>query len=161
MTILVKLLENDVKIPTKGHSDDGGWDIYTPHTFSLAPQQGITIECKLAFLLPLGWTGLVRSRSSVFKNDITTEGTIDRYTGEIKIRLFNMGLSFHSFYKGSRIAQIVPALTGAGLLGKFLSREVATLASVYEVLLACESLEVVEELPKTSRGGGGHGSTGK
>lgn len=154
MTILVELMEGG-KVPTKGHFDDGGWDIYTPKEFSIPPLCGMTIGAKIKFLLPLGWTGLVRSRSSMFKKNYITEGTIDRYTGEIGIRLFNLGESTEPqilFQPGDKIAQIVPVWTGAGVTAENFTSDMLT---------ACSTLEVVDQLPDTSRGEGGFGSTGR
>jgi len=163
MTILVELMEGG-KVPTKGHTDDGGWDIYTPDEIALEPGHGVSIATGIKFLLPLGWTGLVRSRSSMFKKDIITEGTIDRYTGQIGIRLFNMRRAHwvsqsyipkdavKNFEPGDKIAQIVPVWTGAGVTSENFTLDMMT---------ACSTLKVVDKLPETSRGEGGFGSTGR
>ena len=69
---------------------------------------------------------------------INTPGTIDSdYRGEIKVILINLGKDIFEIKKNDRIAQMI----------------------ICPIIKA--ELEEVESLPKTVRGKGGFGSTGK
>lgn len=91
--------------------------------------------------MPSRWVGLVHPRSGLaFKHGVTVlnaPGTIDSgYRGEIKVNLINLGPTFFEVKKGDRIAQVV--------------------FQNYEQADFFES----DNLDDTSRGEGGHGSTG-
>ena len=95
----------------------------------------------LSIALPDGYEAQIRPRSGLaLKHGITlvnTPGTIDAdYRGEIGVILINLGQEDFTIERGMRIAQMVIAPY--------------TRASFSEVL----------ELPETSRGTGGFGSTG-
>lgn len=99
------------------------------------------VPCGFAMALPIGFEAQVRPRSGLAtKHGISmpnTPGTIDAdYRGEVKVPLINLGRSAFTVEHGMRIAQMVIAR------------------------VARAETEVVEELPVTSRGDGGFGSTG-
>ena len=97
----------------------------------------------LAISIPEGYAGFVQPRSGLaLKHGVTclnTPGLIDSgYRGELKVILVNTDPSqAYEVKKGERIAQLV----------------------IQEV--AQTRLTEVEELPSSSRGEGGFGSTGK
>ena len=100
------------------------------------------IPTGLSVAIPDQFEIQIRPRSGMAaKNGITvlnTPGTIDAdYRGEIKIILINLSKECFTINKNDRIAQMV-------------------ICPVVKV-----SLEEVEELPKSFRGTGGFGSTGK
>ncbi len=100
------------------------------------------IPTGLKLQIPEGYEAQVRPRSGLaFKHGITvlnSPGTIDSdYRGEIKVLLINLGSEPFTIEHGDRIAQMVVAN--------------------YEKI----KLKKVEVLPKTERGSGGYGSTGK
>ena len=91
--------------------------------------------------LPRGFEGQVRPRSGLaLKHGVTclnSPGTIDAdYRGEVKVLLINHGEVPFRVERGLRIAQLVVAR------------------------VAHATLESVEVLDATDRGGGGFGSTG-
>ena len=113
-------------------------------------KEPINIKSKTSSLIPTGLSVAfssgyeiqIRPRSGLAaKNNISvlnTPGTIDSdYRGEIKVIIFNHGNDNFVIKNGDRIAQIV--------LSPIIKME----------------LEETNELPKTIRGEGGFGSTGK
>ena len=96
----------------------------------------------LAIAVPPGFECQIRPRSGLaLKHGITlpnTPATIDSdYRGELKVILVNLGAERFEVTRGMRIAQLV-------------------IARVEQV-----EFHAVEELPSSSRGEGGFGSTGR
>ena len=142
--VLIKRLSSDVKLPSYKTSGASGMDLMA---FIKSP---IKIKPKTSFLIPTGlslafskeYEAQIRPRSGLAaKNNISvlnTPGTIDSdYRGEIKVILYNHGNNDFVVNNGDRIAQII-------------------LVPVVKM-----ELEETNNLPKTIRGEGGFGSTGK
>ncbi len=110
--------------------------------WTLAPGQRRLIPTGLVMAIPPGFEGQVRPRSGLaLKHGLgmpNAPGTIDcDYRGEVGVILVNWGREPVRLDRGERIAQLVVApVSRAELLP-------------------------VEELPGTSRGDGGFGSTGR
>ncbi|MCK5735585.1 MAG: dUTP diphosphatase [Spirochaetaceae bacterium] len=107
----------------------------------IEPGERKIIPTGIQVAIPAGYEGQVRPRSGLaFKKGITvlnSPGTIDAdYRGELKVILVNLGNELVSIMPGERIAQLVIA-------------EVSAARFSYST-----------ELPATSRGSGGFGSTG-
>lgn len=105
----------------------------------LGPMARTAVPTGLAFALPLGFEGQVRSRSGLaIRHGITClTGTIDAdYRGELKVVLANLGETDFTIRRGDRIAQLIVAA------------------------VAQARWSVVESLDETGRGAGGFGSTG-
>ena len=110
--------------------------------WTLAPQARRAVPTGLAIALPDGFEGQVRPRSGLaLRHGITcinSPGTIDAdYRGEVQVLLVNLSGEPYTLRRGERIAQLVVA----------------------PVVRA--ELEEVDNLPTTSRGEGGFGSTGR
>jgi dUTP pyrophosphatase len=108
---------------------------------TLAPGARALVPTGLALAIPPGYEGQVRPRSGLaVKHGVTclnSPGTIDAdYRGEVKVLLVNHGAEPFVVKAGERIAQLVIAR------------------------VAHAQLVDVAELPGTSRGAGGFGSTG-
>ncbi len=142
--VLIKRLSSDVRLPSYKTSGASGMDLMA---FIKSP---VTIKPKTSFLIPTGlslafskdYEIQIRPRSGLAaKNNMSvlnTPGTIDSdYRGEIKIILYNHGNKDFLINNGDRIAQMI-------------------LAPVMKM-----ELEETNDLPKTIRGKGGFGSTGK
>jgi len=107
----------------------------------LAPGARALIPTGVAIALPQGYEAQVRPRSGLaVKFGITVlnaPGTIDwDYRGEIKCPMINLGAEPFTVTRGMKIAQMVIARHETAIL------------------------EEVNELPATTRGSGGFGSTG-
>jgi dUTP pyrophosphatase len=108
----------------------------------LAPGERALVSTGLALAIPAGYEGQVRPRSGLaVRAGITllnSPGTIDAdYRGTLKLVLINHGTAPVAVRRGERLAQLVIARVERA------------------------SLEVVDELPDTTRGDGGFGSTGR
>lgn len=108
---------------------------------SVAPRQIVMVPTGLALAIPPGFEGQVRPRSGLaIKKGLTVvnaPGTIDAdYRGEVKVGLINLGSEPVLIQRGDRVAQLIVA----------------------PVVQA--ELEEVDQLPDTSRGADGFGSTG-
>ena len=142
--VLIKKLDPAVKLPSYKTNGASGMDLMA---FIKEP---INVKSKTSSLIPIGLSVAfsedyeiqIRPRSGLAaKNNISvlnTPGTIDSdYRGEIKVIIFNHGNDDFIINNGDRIAQMV--------LTPVLKME----------------LQEIDELPKTIRGEGGFGSTGK
>lgn len=108
----------------------------------LKPLQRLLVPTGLRIELPEGYEAQIRPRSGLaIKHGISlvnTPGTVDAdYRGEIKVILVNLSSEDFTVNPGERIAQMVVAR--------------------HERV----EWEEVEELPESSRGEGGFGSTGR
>ena len=142
--VLIKKLDPTVILPEYKTNGASGMDLIA---FIKKP---ISVKSKTSSLIPTGLSVAfhenyelqIRPRSGLAaKNNITvlnTPGTIDSdYRGEIKVIIYNHGNDNFVINNGDRIAQMV-------------------ISPIIKI-----ELEEVQNLPKTIRGEGGFGSTGK
>lgn len=145
MKLLLKRLNDRALLPSRSYPDDAGLDLYIMDDIKIWKGEFKDIDTGWAVKIHDGFWGSVKARSSTFfkRGLIIHEGTIDSgYTGKLSIGVYNPGTTtpegsdYILLQTGDRIAQLVimPLFT----------------PTVY----------VVNELPKTSRGEGGFGSTG-
>jgi len=142
--ILVKKIKKNIKLPNYKTPGSSGMDLMAHLKKSIVINHGKTalIPTGMTFAIPKNYEIQIRPRSGLaIKNGISvlnTPGTIDSdYRGEIKIILINLGKKSFVVKSGERIAQMV-------------------LCPITKA-----KLKEVKILPKTSRGKGGFGSTGK
>ena len=142
--VLIKKLDPKVTLPSYKTKGASGMDLiaFVKEKIVIKPQTSTLIPTGLSVAFSEDYEIQIRPRSGLAaKNNISvlnTPGTIDSdYRGELKIIIFNH--SKHDFVvnNNDRIAQMV--LTP----------------------IAKMELEEANELPKTLRGEGGFGSTGK
>jgi dUTP pyrophosphatase len=140
--VRVVRLDPDVPLPAYAHAGDAGADLTTTVDVRLEPGERALVPTGLSLALPDGYVGLVHPRSGLAIRSglsiVNAPGTVDAgYRGEIKVALVNLDPREPvELRRGDRIAQLV----------------------VQRVERAA-FLEA-EELPASSRGEGGHGSTG-
>jgi dUTPase len=146
-------LMNDGLLIKRAHTDDGGFDLFLAEDLFLRNQTKAYLKIKV--LMPMGWSGRIVPRSSSYSLGVEVNGTVDRYTGEIFITVKNSRAASITFEKGKSICQLLPIYTGAGI-----NISKPTVKVLYELLTACNQVEVVKALPKTIRGSKGYGSTG-
>lgn len=112
MTVKIKRLNNNAKIPTKGTDGAAGFDLYADHDCFLARESTRIISTGIALEMPPNIEGQIRSRSGLAAEKgivvLNSPGTIDSdYRGEIKVILRNFGSVPLTINKGDRIAQLV------------------------------------------------------
>ena len=142
--VLVKKLDSAVKLPEYKTEGSSGMDLiaFTRKSIRIKSRTSALIPTGLSVAFSEDYEIQIRPRSGLAaKNNISvlnTPGTIDSdYRGEIKVIIFNHGNDDFIINNGDRIAQMV--------LTPVLKME----------------LQEIDELPKTIRGEGGFGSTGK
>ena len=142
--ILVKKFDKNIKLPTYKTSGSSGMDLvaYIKNKIIINPGKTAMIPTGIAVAIPKNYEIQIRPRSGLAVNKgisvLNTPGTIDSdYRGEIKIILINLGKKSFDIKSGDRIAQIIVCPVSKA---KF---------------------KEVKQLPKTTRGKGGFGSTGK
>ena len=142
--ILVKKFDKNIKLPAYKTSGSSGMDLvaYIKKKITINPGKTAMISTGIAVAIPKKYEIQIRPRSGLAaKNGISvlnTPGTIDSdYRGEIKIILINLSQKSFVVKSGDRIAQMILCPVAKG------------------------KLKEVKNLPKTVRGGGGFGSTGK
>ena len=134
----------DLPLPAYQSPHAAAMDLHAAVSTPLVIEPGTIalVGCGFAMALPEGFEAQVRPRSGLASKHgltvVNTPGTIDAdYRGEVKVALINLGPAAVAIERGMRIAQLV-------------------VAPVTRV-----TWDAVNELPGTSRGTGGFGSTGK
>ncbi len=142
--VLIKKLDSKVQLPKYKTDGSSGMDLmaFLESPINLKPQESELIPTGISIAIPEDTEVQIRPRSGLAaKSNISvlnTPGTIDSdYRGEIKIILFNHGKEDFVINNNDRIAQMI----------------------LMPIIKA--EFEEVENLPKTLRGSGGFGSTGK
>ena len=142
--ILVKKFDKNIKLPTYKTSGSSGMDLmaYVKNKITINPGKTAIIPTGIAVAIPKNYEIQIRPRSGLAAKKgisvLNTPGTVDAdYRGEIKIILINLSKKSFTVKSGDRVAQMI----------------------VCPVVKA--KLQEVKSLPKTVRGKGGFGSTGK
>jgi dUTP pyrophosphatase len=140
--VQIRLIDPDLPPPRYAHPGDAGADLVAAEEVAIAPGGRALVRTGVAIALPEGYVGLVHPRSGLAARlgvtVLNAPGTVDAgYRGEILVNLINHDPdAVAKIARGDRIAQLV----------------------VQRVERA--HFDVVDELADTSRGAGGHGSTG-
>lgn len=143
MQIRFLKLSDAATIPARAHSGDAGLDLSAAEAAHLGPGERWLVRTGLIVEIPAGHAGLVLPRSGLaLKHGISlvnAPGLIDAgYRGEIGVLLLNTDpAEVFRIAPGDRIAQLLV------------------------VPFVDASVEVVDQLDDTDRGGGGFGSTGQ
>tara|TARA_Y100000590_G_scaffold235004_1_gene264644 strand:+ start:9777 stop:10214 length:438 start_codon:yes stop_codon:yes gene_type:complete len=142
--ILVKKFDKKIKLPSYKTSGSSGMDLiaYTKNKIVIMPGKIAMVPTGITVAIPKNYEIQIRPRSGLAAKKsisvLNTPGTIDSdYRGEIKIILINLGKKSFVIKSGDRVAQMIVCPV---VKGKF---------------------KEVKHLPKTIRGKGGFGSTGK
>jgi dUTP pyrophosphatase len=142
LPVPLRRIDPDLPLPAYAHPGDAGADLVAAESVELAPGERRLVRTGVAIALPDGHVGLVNPRSGLAARlgvtVLNAPGTVDAgYRGEILVNLVNHDrVTTAKISRGDRIAQLV----------------------VQRVERA--DFVVVDELPETPRGAGGHGSTG-
>ena len=140
--VLVTRLDPGIPLPAYAQPGDAGADLRSAVDITLAPGERAMVPTGIAIALPDGHAAFVHPRSGLaIKHGLSmvnTPGTIDAgYRGEISVLLINHDPSEPiDIKRGDRIAQLI-------------IQKVEQAAFIETV-----------ELPDSSRGSGGFGSTG-
>ena len=142
--ILVKKFDKNIKLPDYKTSGSSGMDLtaYIKNKITINPGKTAIISTGISLAIPNNYEIQIRPRSGLAAKKgisvLNTPGTIDSdYRGEIKIILINLSKKLFEVKSGDRIAQMILCPIAKG------------------------KLREVKKLPRTIRGKGGFGSTGK
>ena len=142
--ILVKKFNKNIKLPTYKTSGSSGMDLvaHIKSKINIKPGKIAIISTGIAIAIPINYEIQIRPRSGLAAKKgisvLNTPGTIDSdYRGEIKIILINLSKKSFVVKSGDRVAQMILSPVAKG------------------------KLKEVKILPRTIRGKGGFGSTGK
>ncbi len=138
-TVNVNLLNGNATKPTKAHTDDAGWDLYSSIDINIKPKQRDVISTGISLEMPNHFAGLIwpRSGMAVKHGADVLAGVVDSgYRGEVMVCLYNTGDKILQVKRGDRIAQII-------------------FQEVPEV-----GITVIDSLGSSQRGSNGFGSTG-
>lgn len=142
-TLLVRRLDPELPLPAYAHPGDAGLDLVAASDVVLEPGARAVVGTGVAVAVPEGCVGLVHPRSGLAARHglalVNAPGTVDAgYRGEVKVILVNLDRSEpFQVRRGERVAQLV-------------------VQQVERV-----TVEEVGELPPSTRGEGGFGSTGR
>jgi dUTP pyrophosphatase len=140
--VLLRRLSEDAVLPAYAHPGDAGADLCTTVDVHLRPGERVLVPTGLAVAVPDGYVALIHPRSGLAArcglSIVNTPGTVDSgYRGEVKVLLVNLDPTEDVVLsRGDRVAQMV----------------------VQPVVRA--SFVEVDDLPESTRGAGGYGSTG-
>ena len=134
----VKKLSQHARLPEYGTAGAAGLDLFAADMVVIGRDCSELIPLDLAFRIPCGYVGVIKSRSSMAVKGLHVQaGVIDSdYRGHVKVLLQNTGQVNMAVHKGDKIAQMIVLPTPA--------------------MTVCE----VDQLDDTERGCGGFGSTG-
>ena len=142
--VLIKKLNSKAQLQKYKTDGSSGMDLmaFTESPINIRPQESALIPTGISIAIPEDTEVQIRPRSGLAAKSsisvLNTPGTIDSdYRGEIKIILFNHGKEEFIINNNDRVAQMI----------------------LMPIIKA--EFEEVEDLPKTLRGSGGFGSTGK
>lgn len=143
MRVPAVLLDPDLPLPRYAMPGDAALDLVAREDVTLPPGKRAAVPTGVALALPEGYAGFVQPRSGRALHEglgvANTPGLIDSgYRGEIKVVAVNLDTDAPvEVRRGEKIAQLV----------------VQKVENIH--------LEVTDELPPSSRGEGGFGSTGR
>ena len=139
ITIKVKRLHPDARLPQYARPGDAGMDLFSRDTRTLEQGEPFLFKLGFAIEIPQGYVALVKDRSGLAARGITTlGGVIDQtYRGELGVVLLNTTEREHLVKPGDRIAQLLI------------------------IPIATAEMEEAAELSETDRGEEGFGSTGR
>lgn len=110
MTIDVKLLHPNAKLPSRSKPDDAGADLHALDAVAIEPGARAVIKTGIAISVPRGFYARVAPRSGLaVKQGIDTlAGVVDTgYQGDVSVVLINHGDQTFIAKAGDRIAQLI------------------------------------------------------
>ena len=141
LVLKFKRLSDDARIPTRAHSTDACYDVYSPVDIVLPARKVTKFNLDFAVACPDGYKLCFYSRSGLASKGIlltNSVGIVDQdYRGCCATALYNATDFAYIISKGDRILQCA-----------------------LEKVIPFDILET-EELDETERGSGGFGSSGK
>lgn len=139
ISIKIKKLKLEAKLPSYAHPGDVGMDLYSMEEKTLAAGEHHLFHIGVAIEFPNGYGGIIKDKSSISKAGLHTMGGVydAGYRGEYNVHLVNLSDQSYTVEKGDKIAQLV----------------------IFPVEIA--KVEETDTLSESARGTGSFGSTGR
>lgn len=139
LTIKIKVLNPEAKMPSYAHPGDVGLDLYSVEDCIVKQGEHHRFYNGFALEFPEGYAAIVKDKGSISKAGLHTMGGVfdAGFRGEYNVHLVNLSDKSYHFEKGDKVAQLV-----------ILPVEIV-------------KLKQVKKLKDSSRGTGQFGSTGK
>lgn len=139
MPLILKLLTETAKIPTRATEWSAGMDIYADETVTIPEYHRAWVSTGIAIALDPYHVGQIWPRSGLAGKGLdTSAGIVDSdYRGEVKVLMVNGTHERKTIHAGDRIAQLLI------------------------MPVAHPTMTEMSELPETVRGENGFGSTGR
>lgn len=179
LTLEIKRLTPDAKLPTKAHADDSGFDIYAAEDIIIEPGATVVVKTGIAVKLPHGHDAYIKPRSGVStktKLRVVSPPIDAGYRGEIGVIVDNIAQStckctYYYAIDGVRLATENDRLISGYFDDEtYLHREVPIntykirkgdrLAQLVVTPAALPQVIEVDELDETERGDSGYGASG-
>lgn len=101
-------LDDGAYLPERAHATDAGADLRTPEPFTLFGHSSHTVRTGVHVELPHGCYARIAAKSGLDAHDIICMGVVDEgYSGEILVRLHNLGKENRFFARGDKVAQLI------------------------------------------------------
>lgn len=142
--LCIEKMDPRAYIPTKGHSDDAGYDLYAFEPAIIPAWGSYLVKTKIKIAIPPNLYGRIASRSGLaLKSNIEVgAGVVDRsYRGEICVLLRNFSDYPYTITAGDRVAQMI--------------------LTPYRTVEVKNTRDLASLFGNTSRGAAGFGSSGK
>jgi len=139
LTIKIKRLHPEAKMPSYAHLGDVGLDLYSLEQVTIKPGEHHIFYNGFAMEFPTGYAGIIKDKGGIAKAGLHTMGGVfdAGFRGEYNVHLVNLGDKSYTVEKGDKVAQLV----------------------IYPVEIA--KVKEVQKLSDSARGMGQFGSTGK
>jgi dUTP pyrophosphatase len=139
ITIKIKKLKPEAKMPSYAHPGDVGLDLYSLEEKMLKPGEHYIFFIGVAIEFPHGYAGIVKDKGSVSKAGLHTMGGVydAGFRGEYNVHLVNLSDKAYTVEKGDKLAQLV----------------------IFPAEIA--KIEETDTLTESARGEGKFGSTGR
>ncbi len=139
LTVKIKRLNPEAKLPSYAHAGDVGLDLYSLEQVTINPGEHHRFYNGFAMEFPIGYAGIIKDKGSISKAGLHTMGGVfdAGFRGEYNVHLVNLSDKPYTVEKGDKVAQVV----------------------LFPVEIA--KLEEVSELSESARGMGQFGSTGR
>lgn len=105
----IERLSPAVKLPTKAHPDDAGFDLYSRDYYSLLPSESAIINTGIKIAIPSGLVGLIWDKSGIARQGLySMAGVIDSgFRGEVTVNLINLSHDIYHIAPGQKVAQLL------------------------------------------------------
>lgn len=102
-------LDGNAKLPHRAHDIDAGADVFCRAGFTIAAHGFAIIRTGVHVELLPNTAGVLMSKSGLYINhDIVSTGLIDEgFTGEVIVKLANLGEHAYHFNEGDKVSQLV------------------------------------------------------